>query len=303
MPAFKRGLKEEFIKKLNEEYERGGLWRDIVDDKSLFIAIRKKHINVYSNGCSLLELSFKDKDLIYKINYKYLLKPSMPNPKIKFTNGKIENFCYRNFFLDKLDDKSDIEFLKKSSIPYSKPEKTGIHQLLMANKNIIDLKITFSKAATQNGSTKRIDFSTFRYHEGNGEIIFYEVKCFDNNSIRSLDNKEFLVIQQLENYKNLIKNNSEDLKNSYQTICDNLTKLKGMNQRYEVNHFTQMKNIVSKDISLCINKDIRLIIFGFDEDQKNGKIWGAHYKKLKEYLGDNLLSVGNLERFTRGIST
>lgn len=45
--TFSRGLDDDFVEALNHEYERGGSWwKGFVDDKELFLAIRRNCVNV-----------------------------------------------------------------------------------------------------------------------------------------------------------------------------------------------------------------------------------------------------------------
>ena len=50
-PTFKRGLDPDFIEHLNEMYDSGNWWRNLVDNKELFLAIRDNSINIYYCGC------------------------------------------------------------------------------------------------------------------------------------------------------------------------------------------------------------------------------------------------------------
>ncbi|MFZ2630201.1 MAG: hypothetical protein WA081_04100 [Desulfosalsimonadaceae bacterium] len=46
MSNFSRGISDQFIAALKKEYDNGGWWRKIVDDKDLFVAIRNGYINL-----------------------------------------------------------------------------------------------------------------------------------------------------------------------------------------------------------------------------------------------------------------
>lgn len=51
-----------------------------------------------------------------------------------------------------------------------------------------------------------------------------------------------------------------------------------------------------------IQSEVRLVVFGFDNDQKNGANWSGHRDKLKFALGDKLLLKGEAKDFTNGIT-
>ena len=40
-PEFNRGISGDFVQALNAEYEKGGWWRNLVDDAETFVAIRR----------------------------------------------------------------------------------------------------------------------------------------------------------------------------------------------------------------------------------------------------------------------
>lgn len=64
-----------------------------------------------------------------------------------------------------------------------------------------------------------------------------------------------------------------------------------------------MRQIATNDAPLTVNRDVRLVVFGFDSDQRNGPAWTPHRKKLEGLLPGRLLLKGDAEDFTKGIST
>ena len=78
-PRFNRGLSDDFVKALNDEYRKGGWWRNLVDDPKTFLAIRDDYVNIYYRGCALLMLRLNGNRLHGLIHYKYLLRPSAPD--------------------------------------------------------------------------------------------------------------------------------------------------------------------------------------------------------------------------------
>ncbi len=63
-----------------------------------------------------------------------------------------------------------------------------------------------------------------------------------------------------------------------------------------------MKRIVNSPEKLVVDETPRLIVFGFDEDQKNGKNWKPHREKLRDAIGNRLLLRGSSKEFRKGIS-
>ena len=99
MSTFNRGLDDAFVEALNQEYDKGGWWRRFVYDQDVFLAIRENYMNAYYRGCSLLKIEFKDRAIVGKIHYKYLLRPSTPNEYVKVEDGRASLDDMKSWFL------------------------------------------------------------------------------------------------------------------------------------------------------------------------------------------------------------
>jgi hypothetical protein len=64
-----------------------------------------------------------------------------------------------------------------------------------------------------------------------------------------------------------------------------------------------MRHVASGEAPLHVSEFVRLVVFGFDSDQRVGKVWSGHRKKLEGALDKRLLLKGDPQGFTRGIST
>lgn len=303
MYQFKRGLSPEFVTRLNEEYERGGWWQAIADDPSLFIAIRDEYLNVYWKGNSLLKLRMQGDALVGQVHYKYLLRPEIsPTPYLQIEGGQVQLGDPATFFLT---DLSDIAGLKRAADVYSGDEKTGVHKIVMSNPNIIDVEVAFGTENEHSGAkvAQRIDFVALRQGKGEAELLFYEAKAFANPELRA-KGENVPVLKQLKDYGKFLKNSQSNLKTSYQQVCGNLLELRGLRDRFSALHST-FKNIYEGKLDLGINNDVRLVVFGFDQDQKKGTKWETHRSKLLAKLDereDRLILKGNPQGLTRGIS-
>ena len=63
-----------------------------------------------------------------------------------------------------------------------------------------------------------------------------------------------------------------------------------------------LKGIADGSTPLKVNVEPRLVVFGFDADQSDGKNWRTHRDKLRDQLGDRVIFRGSPKGFTRGIS-
>ena len=172
MSTFNRGLDDAFVDALNKEYDKDGWWRAFVGDKDVFLAIRENYVNAYYRGCSLLRLSWEAGAFVGEVHYKYLLRPSASNEYVKVVDGRANLDNAKSRFLD---DIGEIDSLKKAATPYAGDEKTGVHNILSANNNILDVEIAFGKDESDTGAP-RLDFAAIRKSGKEAKVVFFEAK-------------------------------------------------------------------------------------------------------------------------------
>ena len=295
MSQFQRGISAKFVERLNAEYRKGGWWQTIADDRDLFIAIRKDYINVYLNGSSLLKLWLEGDELVGETHYKYLLVPEARRPYVKVVGGQVLIESHADLFQS---DLSNLQALKRAADAYSGGEKSGVHQIVIGNPNVIDVEIAFGTENEGKGciTANRIDFAALRQQPEGVEVIFYEAKQFSNKEL-SAWGADVPVLQQLRRYESFLRSEKLALIDSYRTVCENLINLDGVRERY-----APMQKAMRELPNFGIQSEVRLVVFGFDNDQKNGANWSGHRDKLKFALGDKLLLKGEAKDFTNGIT-
>ncbi len=286
MSEFKRGItnSSEFFNALNGcDY-----WQKMVKDPQLFVGIRDESINVYYKGNSICRLSYDGgkKRIEAAIHYKFLL-----NPKIKPTDTYIKT-CDGTFPVDVLKGKSitslsDIDLIKRASSEYAGDEKSGVHSNILKEKNILDIEVSFSKEPIEpdDKKTDRIDYLQLDKHDGKIWLVFFEAKHFTNAEIRARQSPK--VLGQIKRYEATIKDHQDAILKSYIAICKNLKELNIVGKRDLINEVAENPDLLS------INYEPRLIIFGYDRDQDQGKVWNDHKNKLKAELGNRLITKGS----------
>lgn len=291
--TFKRGLSEKLLELLAAERNNNGWWQSVVEDKDLVVAIRDNYLNIYHNGNSLMKLSENRGKLVCEVHYKYLLSPTENKPYIKFEDSKATNFdssIRANLFTNELT-KNSIADLKKAAKVYSGEEKEGVHKIISSNDNIIDTEIAFSLQDEGSEKTKalRIDFAALRVSaNGESEIVFYEVKHYSNKELFSGSGNPS-VIAQIETYEQeYIEKNKPQIISAYSQGVEDLQRITGK---------------TFGAIPTTINPKVRLVIFGFDQDQKLGANFKNRIDLLKDKLGsENVLLKGDAKDFRSGIS-
>jgi hypothetical protein len=296
---FKRGISDEFVQALRNWPH----WGRIVKEGQLFIAVRDKSINIYFQGCSLFKVSYYKEKLVVETHYKYLVRPDLKKPYVRWDG---ENPLVGDLADKILMDKFDVGSLKRSSRWYAAPEKAGLHRILMSNSNIVDVEVALSheSAGEEGGAdplTKgkrvadRIDFAAIQKRDGRPCVVFFEAKRFDNGELRSQIHKP-PVIEQTEKYKDFIEKHLPDFKKSYGTVCSNLVEL-GLNRIHPI-----VLEVARKPEQLEVVPDVRLVVYDFDQDQNDGKVWKEHKAILHNHFRDRLLLKGSPTEFTSGIS-
>ena len=292
MAKFDRGLDDAFVELLNKEYDKDGWWRGLIDDGELFFAIRGGYINVYYRGCSLLRWDAGGP--AWKVHYKYLIRPDIEKSSITYVDvdGGKPRFPQdmTGYFIE---DIADCGRLKKAAEPYAGVEKKGVHNVILANKNILDVEIAQGK--------DRIDLVALQETNRGIDLVFFEAKHFANKELRAKGKPK--VVKQVKRYSNMLRRNRETIRDSYWRVCKNLTDLPGLAELNPKRH-AMMKRIVNGSKELFVDENPRLIVFGFDRDQRNGSYWEPHLQKLEDAVGEKrVLLKGDSKEFRTGIST
>lgn len=273
MSNFNRGLRDDFIEALKSNYSKSeSWWRPFLNNKESVIAIRKNYLNVYYRGASLLELrQSSDKTIVGSIDYKYLLRPKLERRReyVAIVDGKP---CIPEdaFMKDLNGSEGHITDLQKAAKPYTDAEKTGVHHILQGNPNILDVEIKLSSG--------RLDFAAVQ--EADLAILFYEAKTFAN-----LIKNETKVVEQMERYTHLLEECRSDIVRSYGRVCKNLYELYGLTQRHPKHH-KFLGRILNRTTDLHVDVQPILVVFGFDNDQKKGRLTQLR-NRLEAKLGKN----------------
>lgn len=301
--SFNRGLDRQFVGFLNEEYEKHGWWRKLVDDQDLFVAIRENYVSIYYCGCSLLKLTWNGQSVMGQTHYKYLLRPNFDDQYVEIKDGipKLPNDL-RHLFLRNF---SSIDQLKAAARPYAGPEKIGVHNIISSNSNVLDVEVAFGRTQIERDdpSTPRIDLSSIKKGSEEASIVFFEAKHFENRKdLRARKETKPKAVRQIENYSNILAAHRDAIIKSYFRVCHNFLHLRGMETRYPERHEI-LRDIVNGRVSLNVNVNPVLLVFGFDDDQRTGRAWEFHRNKLISALGkQRALFRGGSKGFKRGVS-
>ena len=184
---------------------------------------------------------------------------------------------------------SDFEInyqrIKENCSNYSGIEASGVSDLYhkhsylsKSNVLVLDIEISF-KSLSEENNQDRIDI--LLYNKGSKTLQFVEAKHFSNKEIWSRTTPK--VISQIKKYESQIAKRKSEILFEYTEY------IKIVNGMFDIS-LPEPTNIEDKVI---------LLVFGFDNDQKNGRL-----KKLitknKEYSGIKNYSIGNIKQVVPG---
>lgn len=293
MSKFERGITNKaFLDALNDlRKDPASFWSRMVADKDLFIAIRKESINVYFQGNSLAKITFDKGKLKCTTHYKFVI-----NPEFKNTYFESEDDIFQIPKLEGLIVPSikELDLIKRAIIVYSGEEKSGVQTISIIATNVLDVEIAIEKdnVVDENGrkSTDRIDFLRVEEQNDHLKLVFYEAKHYSNKEIRAAGKTAPPVINQLAKYNTSLRKHAADIESSYKLVCLNLQYLDIIGSRKLISR-------VAYGDPISIDFDPRLVIFGYDQDQRSGKIWKTHIGKIRSTIGKRLITKGNPKSF------
>ncbi len=287
---FARGISDEFVSALNAEYRNGGWWRNLVDDRQTFVAIRENAVDVYYRGSSLLTLTFGRSGLVGSVDYKYVLRPELEEIQRSVTvkDGRPQLDKHKDLVF--LDDFGSVGDLKRAANPYARGEKRWVHEIILANHNVLDVEVAISEG----GRAPRIDLAALHEVDGRWQVRFYEAKLFSNHGDLRASQGDPKVFDQICIYGRLLNEQGSKIENSYRNVCRNLFMLDGVAERHPGRH-ELLKRINEANAQLHIDAKPHLLVFKFDADQRDGQVWKPHLDRLRAKLGNRLKMAGSAE--------
>ena len=219
-------------------------WKNILEDKALYVEIRKdNYVNVYYYGGNVALLRWTGGKITAETHRKYLGKPD-------------ETDLYQDC-TEILHSKEGLDLIKENIREeyhkLSKREKTDEqNRVYTSNEKWVqgELKLRFPKRyidsefAYRIGKNNLIRFDLVEL-KGN-ELRFIEIKLITDSRLRSNDKKPE-IINQMTKYSHFIREHTEVLKDYY-------TKLLRIKKRISLwNGETEIEHIALKPILLIVN--------------------------------------------------
>ena len=291
------GVSDEFLDHLDElaRNESGAWWRDVLLRDDLFIAVRRSSLNVYYRGGSLYRIDEKDDGTASpKTHVKYLVRQQQVLAELKDgefklpTTGKFKK--QREIVWKRYQSGVTLRDMIRSASDLAGVEKTGLHPLIVGNSHVIDVEVSLERAGEaepiepevtdddhdteqKKRFQDRIDVTTLERKEDTIAVVFHEAKHFTNPALRAKTGDPD-VIDQLRRYQKAIHHHRDLLIERYKATCRAHRKLDAIRRRVRAEHGKTTKELnsliqeVTAGAALTIDPDPRLVIFGYDGDQK-----------------------------------
>ena len=288
---FRRGLDDNFMNQLQCLARQPGWLAEVLADPDLILGIRNNYMNVYWRGQSLFRIWRQGETgpLKFSTHPKYLFNPDLSKQVVfdgaAFGTEKLEPF------IDKYEPKTTLQKMKRAARRHCGDEKKGVHAIAVGNEDIVDTEVAFNDREDE-PHVPRIDLACFEEEKGRVRLCFWEAKLYSNREIRAEGEKEAPVVEQVRGYRDLVDKHREEVIESYRKIARNLVEIAGW--VFPHRKVGKLVEAVAVRGRLDIDKPatVGLIVFGFDNDQKGGKVWRMHMEKLKvavapvQYAGD-----------------
>ncbi|WP_430913436.1 hypothetical protein [Methylobacterium sp. sgz302541] len=321
-PPIYRGLSTNFLDALAAlaEAPHGGWWRDVLAHPDLILAVRREALDVYHRGASLFRVRYVRGRVVADTHAKYLVRQGQTRVALG-EDGAFSIAGKALLWSDYAGPQTLAEMIKAAGNLVG-VEKAGVHALVRASTNVIDLEIALAgddpgegdepaDAATGSGVAHRtgprqdrLDAASLEERGNPGEawLVFHEAKDFSNDALRAAPKRAPGIVAQMGRYRGSIGQNSGGLKYSYPFVCRALVRLDDLRQSVRAHDPAWLnrpqapldpliREVADGTRRLQIECIPRLVVFGYDGAQK--AVWEAEAQRLRTQFGLRVYAVGD----------
>ena len=309
----------------------GGWWADLLADPDLLLAVRNRSLNVYYRGASLFRITPSSEGIAAETHRKYLVRQRQ---------AMISLGAIGSFGLDpsaavwtRYEGPATLAEMKRAATPLAGLEKTGVHALVQASPNVVDVEVSLTGAtldmvAEPDGAQAEVDAALHSPDEENVQapsrqdrldvasleergvaeeawLVFHEAKLATNPALRSRSIPA--IVGQVERYRATLKHEAEHLATSYPALCRDLVRLdtlrrtvrlaRGLDAAALPQRDPLVAEVASGARRLRVGAEPRLVLFGFDADQRDGVV-GTITESLRSQHNLRVYAVGKPGRRT-----
>lgn len=251
------------------------LWKNkLYDDclnQNVFFAIRRNRVDFYHKGGLLFKYEFNE----FKTHIKYAAVINKDDETNYLSQSQLSSIKLATDF------ETNYERIKENCSKYSGVEATGVSEIyhehsFLSNSNtiVLDIEVAFR---TEDASRKQDRVDVVLYNLKTQRIHFVEAKHFSNKELFSTSHPK--VLSQLKRYQLQITTGSTNILREYRNLVDTINSI--------------FKQTIPMPVD--IDENVILLIFGFDADQKNGRLKKSILKN-PVYSGTRIYAKGNISK-------
>ena len=247
--SFERKLEKSLIDRLkNSDLWKIHLKEDCIK-QNIFLTVRNNDIGFYHKGGNLF--CFDENEFKTHIKYASVIEDTK---KAYLTENQLESMkLICNF-------QGNYTRIKENCSLYSGIEAQGVSEIYhkysyLSNEKVVvlDIEVSFEALDKTGGKTQdRIDI--LLYDKEKQTLQFVEAKHYSNSEIWSKTTPK--VISQIEKYEKQIEKNKDNIKKAYTNYIEAINAVFDLSLR----------------LPQKVEDKVLLLIFGFDADQKNGRL-------------------------------
>ncbi|KOX53560.1 hypothetical protein ADL19_15820 [Streptomyces purpurogeneiscleroticus] len=323
-----RSLGEPFLAALEAlaHAPHGGWWADVLADQDLLLAVRDRSLNVYHHGASLFRITPAAAGVSAETHVKYLVRQRQTLTRLGQDGG---------FELDpgtavwtRYEGPGTLAEMKRAANALSGLEKTGVHALVQASPNVVDVEIALTGAPVETAPVEpdgaeadaalfapdaevpaastlvqtrqdRLDVASLEERGAAGEawLVFHEAKLAANPSLRSRTTPG--IVTQVARYRATLAEQAERLATGYPALCRDLVRLDALRRAVRADRSLDagplrdplVAEVASGARRLRVDTEPRLVVFGFDADQRDGAL-RTMTDELRKQHGLQVYTVG-----------
>lgn len=323
-PPLYRALNNTCLDALDElvTLDQGQWWRDVLAHPDLIIAVRRQALDVYYRGAALFRISFVRGRPVPRTHVKYLVRQLQQTARLD--DAGTFGFDPKAVLWHHYAGPQTLAEMIKAATVLVGPEKTGVHALVKASTNVVDVEIALAgddegdpdetdnePSTPTDGSPSapsrqdRIDVASLE-ERGNPKqawLVFHEAKDFGNRELRAAPKKRPPITIQMGRYRGSIGQNASSLAHSYPAVCRALVQIDALRRTVRAKHplwtdrpqpllDSLITEVATGQRRLQVDDDPRLVVFGFDADQRDGA-WATIHKRLTKDYGLRVYAVGD----------
>jgi len=307
------GVSDAFLDNLSKlALQDSSWWRDVLMRDDVFIAVRNNSLDVYYRGGSIFQIC-DDGNGTAKPNthVKYLVRQQEARVELDADNKFIlppDGVAWERY-----EDDRTLSDMLTAAQTLAGLEKSGLHPLVVGSPNVIDVEISLrashplpdrslsAKGGRQDAkSYDRLDAAALEQRGNDTFVVFHEAKHFSNPDLAAKAGNTPKVVEQIRGYRSTIKHHEALLVERYRSVCRTLERIDAMRPRPRKSSGPDslLQKVVQTGVTLRIDPNPRLIVFGFDAGQRDGR-WKAYLENITQDEPDlNVYAAGNPETAT-----